>query len=108
MTNAVPFLYFVEVNFRYNALPCFEASVAMQKQTDAFRGHGLSLLDEQKTTAPAVTRRKQVVEPQLVASGVFSSCFSRWSRRLSLQLTISTSCAKQTIITVYTVECRCR
>ena len=32
---------------RCNALSCFEASEAMQKQTDAFRGHGLSLLDEQ-------------------------------------------------------------
>jgi len=33
-----------------------------------------------------------------LAFGVFSSCYSRWSRRLSLQSTICSSCAKQTII----------
>jgi len=27
-------------DFRFNAFSCFEASVAMQKQADAFRGAG--------------------------------------------------------------------
>jgi len=39
-----------------------------------------------------------------LACGVFSSCYSRWSRRLSLQSTIRSSCDKQTIITVYNVR----
>ena len=46
------------VNFRSNALSCFEASVAMQKQADAFRGHCFNLLVTAKTCAPAITRRK--------------------------------------------------
>ena len=46
------FSYLVTVDLRYKALSCLEASVAMQKQKqitrpDAFRGHCLSLLDEQ-------------------------------------------------------------
>ena len=45
------------VDFRFNALPCFEASVAMQKQADAFRGAGgeppRSLRDLRGLTCPA-------------------------------------------------------
>ena len=50
-------------------------------QTDAFRGHGFSLLDEQKTSPVSLRqlRRKQVVEPQLVVCGVFSSCTCRFA-----------------------------
>ena len=60
-------LIFPGIDFRYSALLCFEASEAMQKQANAFRGRSVSLL-------------------------VASSCgfspgqrFSRWSRRPPLQ-----------------------
>jgi len=50
------------VDFRFNALSCFEASVAMQKQADAFRGAcGKPPRRENKINAPAVTRRKRIV-----------------------------------------------
>jgi len=74
------------INFRSNALSCFEAGVAMQKQTDAFRGRGRASSGQQEVGHEGVDSR----------SGVFSLCsifvpvgsglsrFSRWSRRLPL------------------------
>jgi len=46
------------VDFRFSAFSCFEASVAMQKQADAFRGQSVSLA--WTSCAPG---RKRVVEP---------------------------------------------
>ena len=66
-SRTAPFFLLVEVDFR-------------SKRTLS-AGHVLSLFDEQKTSAPASLRqlrRKQVVQPQLVACGVFGSCYSRW------------------------------
>jgi len=56
----------------------------MQLPTDAFRGHGFSLLVASKTCAPAVTRRKDTGYCQHLFCGAFSSCYSRWSRRLAM------------------------
>ena len=42
------------------------------------------------------------------AFGAENICYSHWSRRLSLQSTFSSSCAKQTIINGYMFKCRYR
>ncbi|WP_394188880.1 hypothetical protein [Paenisporosarcina quisquiliarum] len=42
-----------------------------------------------KTPAPAVTRRKDTGFSQHLFCGAFSSCYSRWSRRLPLQSNIN-------------------